>query len=163
MGRRRRLDVGPATTVNVRTGPLFFGIDLQEPMSPSAPVPRSPVLAQIALTVSDVGASLAFYRDQVGLPLLFTAAPALAFLDLGGVRLMLSGPEGAFKPGHSSVLYFRVGDIMAAHAELSARGVPFIDVPHFIAPMPDHDLWMCFFRDPDGHTLALLSERAKGS
>jgi methylmalonyl-CoA/ethylmalonyl-CoA epimerase len=25
--------------------------------------------------------------------------------------------------------------------------------------MPDHELWMCFFRDPDGHTLALMSER----
>jgi hypothetical protein len=25
--------------------------------------------------------------------------------------------------------------------------------------MPDHELWMCFFRDPDEHVLALMCER----
>jgi catechol 2,3-dioxygenase-like lactoylglutathione lyase family enzyme len=118
-------------------------------------------LGQIALTVSDVQRSIAFYRDQVGLRFLFAAGPSLAFLDLGGVRLMLSAPEGEFVPGVSSVLYLRVADIAAAHAEMAARGVKFVDTPHLIAPMADHDLWMCFFRDPDGHTLALMCERPK--
>jgi methylmalonyl-CoA/ethylmalonyl-CoA epimerase len=27
-----------------------------------------------------------------------------------------------------------------------------------IAKMPDHDLWMAFFRDPDQNMLALMSE-----
>jgi methylmalonyl-CoA/ethylmalonyl-CoA epimerase len=120
-------------------------------------------LGQVALTVSDVDHSTAFYRDKVGLRFLFAAPPQLAFFDLGGVRLMLSAPEGEFKPGVSSVLYLRVDDIMAAHATMKARGVSFIDEPHLIAPMPDHDLWMSFFRDPDGNTLALMCERAKGS
>jgi methylmalonyl-CoA/ethylmalonyl-CoA epimerase len=119
-------------------------------------------LGQIALTVSDVMRSTAFYRDKVGLPFLFAAGPSLAFLDVGGVRLMLSGPEGEFKPGLSSILYLKVGDIIAAHARMKARGVDFIDVPHFIAPMPDHDLWICSFKDPDGHTMALMCERPKG-
>ena len=57
------------------------------------------------------------------------------------------------------VLYLRVADIDAAYAALGARGVSFIDAPHLIARMPDHELWMCFFRDPDGHTLALMCER----
>jgi len=118
-------------------------------------------LGQVALTVSDVARSTAFYRDEVGLPFLFAAGPNLAFLDVGGVRLMLSGPEGAFKPGLSSVLYLKVNDITAAHAEMAARGVEFVDTPHLIASMPDHDLWMCFFKDPDGHTMALMSERAR--
>jgi methylmalonyl-CoA/ethylmalonyl-CoA epimerase len=120
-------------------------------------------LRQVALTVSDVARSTAFYRDKVGLPFLFAAGPSLAFLAIGSVRLMLASPEGDFKPGLSSVLYFKVDDIIGAHAEMSERGVSFITAPHFIAAMPDHDLWLCDFKDPDGHTMALMSERPKGS
>jgi len=120
-------------------------------------------LAQVALTASDVARSTAFYRDAVGLRFLFAAGPSLAFLDLGNVRLMLSAPEGEFRPGSSSVLYLRVSDIDASYASMRGRGVTFVDAPHLVASMPDHDLWMCFFRDPDGHTLALLCERSKGA
>jgi len=118
-------------------------------------------LGQVALTVQDVERSTHFYRDAVGLRFLFAAPPGLAFLDMGGVRLMLTAAEGAFTPGSGTVLYLRVGDITAAHAAMSARGVPFVDQPHLLARMPDHDLWMCFFRDPDGHTLGLMCERSK--
>ena len=119
------------------------------------------VLGQVALTVSNVERSTAFFRDAVGLPFLFAAGPTLAFLDLGGVRLMLSVPERDFTPGSSTVLYLKVADITATFTALRARGVTFEDEPHFIAAMPDHDLWMTFFRDPDGHTLALMCERAR--
>ena len=118
-------------------------------------------LGQVTLTVANVERSLAFYRDAVGLRFLFSAGPSLAFLDLGGVRLMLSVPEGEFTPGGSTVLYLKVPDIAATFDEMRARGVPFVDEPHLIAPMPDHDLWMTFFRDPDGHTLALMCERPR--
>jgi catechol 2,3-dioxygenase-like lactoylglutathione lyase family enzyme len=116
-------------------------------------------LGQVALTVRDMERSIAFYRDAVGLRFLFAPAPTLAFLTIGDVRLMLSTPEGDFAPGGSTVFYLRVADIDAEHAALVARGVAFIDAPHLVARMPDHELWMCFFRDPDGHTLALMSER----
>ena len=59
-------------------------------------------LGQVALTVSDVERSSAFYRDAVGLPFLFAAGPSLAFLDLGNARLMLSAPEGQLRPGSST-------------------------------------------------------------
>jgi methylmalonyl-CoA/ethylmalonyl-CoA epimerase len=42
---------------------------------------------------------------------------------------------------------------------MQSRGVPFVDDPHLVARMPDHELWMCFFKDPDGHTFALMEER----
>lgn len=116
-------------------------------------------LGQVALTVRDVQRSVAFYRDDLGLRFLFAPAPTLAFLMIGDVRLMFSAPEGAFTPGGSTVLYLRVSDIEAEHAALVARRVSFIDAPHLVARMPDHELWMCFFHDPDGHTLALMSER----
>lgn len=118
-------------------------------------------LGQVALTVLDVERSTKFYRDAIGLRFLFSAGPSLAFLDMGGVRLMLSVPEGDFTPGSSTVLYLKVGDIEAEHAAMRGRGVDFVDEPHLIAPMPDHDLWMTFFRDPDGHTLALMCEKAR--
>lgn len=120
-------------------------------------------LGQVALTVSDVERSTAFYRDAVGLRFLFSAGPSLAFLDMGNARLMLSAPEGEFRPGSGAVLYLRVADITAAYDAMRSRGVRFVNEPHLVAPMPDHDLWMCFFRDPDGYALELMSERPKGS
>ena len=62
----------------------------------------------------------------------------------------------------SSVIYFRCADIALAVRELEARGVTFSSKPHLIAKMDDHDLWMAFFTDPDGHTLALMQEAPKG-
>lgn len=118
---------------------------------------------QIALTVSDVSRATAFYRDALGLSFLFSAGPTLAFLDVGGVRLMLAAPETGFTAGASSMLYFLVADIDAAHARLAERGVAFPSVPHFIAAMPDHDLWLDEFRDPDGNPLALMCEKARAS
>jgi methylmalonyl-CoA/ethylmalonyl-CoA epimerase len=127
----------------------------------ATPSPGTTALGQVALTVQDVARSIAFYRDQVGLRFLFDAGPTLAFFDLGGVRLMLSAPEGDFSPGSSTVLYIKVQDIDASFREMRSRGVAFVDEPHLIASMPDHDLWMTFFRDPDSHTLALMCERAR--
>lgn len=132
-------------------------------MSTIAGASTPTALGQVALTVSDVERSTAFYRDLVGLRFLFSAGPSLAFLDLGGVRLMLSKPEGEFVPGGGTVLYIKVPEISTAYEAMRARGVEFHDEPHLIAPMPDHDLWMVFFRDPDGHTLALMCERPKAA
>jgi len=114
-------------------------------------------IGQIAMPVTDVERSTAFYRDVVGLPFLFAAPPGLAFFDCDGVRLMLDGPA-ADRAGQGSVLYFRVDDLQAAFGLLSDRGVAFEAEPHLVARMPDHELWMAFFRDPDGNLLALMSE-----
>jgi methylmalonyl-CoA/ethylmalonyl-CoA epimerase len=114
-------------------------------------------IGQIAIPTRDVARAVTFYRDALGLEYLFEAGP-LAFFMCGDVRLMLSKPE---KPEHehpSSIVYFRVDDIHAARAELVERGVPFEDEPHLIARMPDHELWMAFFRDPDGNMHGLMSE-----
>ena len=128
-------------------------------MSPSVPAPTLDTIAQIALTISDLDRAVAFYRHALGMPLLFQAPPGLAFFKCGSIRLMLSKPEGEFKPGASSVLYFKIAGIEGAHATLKGRGVTFVDEPHFITRMPDHDLWMVFFKDPDGNALALMEEK----
>ena len=114
-------------------------------------------LGQIAVNVHDVDRATAFYRDTLGLPLLFTAG-ALAFFDCGGVRLMLTRPEKPEFDHPSSILYFTVPDIISAHRQMLSRGVHFEDTPHLIAKMPTHDLWMTFFRDPEKNLLALMCE-----
>jgi catechol 2,3-dioxygenase-like lactoylglutathione lyase family enzyme len=113
-------------------------------------------IGQIALTVNDIGRAIAFYRDSLGLQFLFQA-PNLAFFDCEGIRLMLSLPEEAAQ-GSSSVIYYKVADIHQAFQALTSRGVAFESEPHLIARMPDHDLWLAAFRDPDRNLLALMSE-----
>jgi methylmalonyl-CoA/ethylmalonyl-CoA epimerase len=115
-------------------------------------------IGQIAVPVTDVKRAVAFYRDVLGMRLLFEAPPGLAFFDCGGVRLMLDGPAGADPERRSSVLYYKVDDLASAHATLVERGLAFEPGPHLIAKLPDHELWMAFFRDPDGNLLALMSE-----
>ena len=61
----------------------------------------------------------------------------------------------------SSILYFKITGMKAHHEKLSSVGVEFVGEPHFVAPMQDHDLWMAFFRDSEGNTMALMSEEPK--
>lgn len=117
---------------------------------------------QVAVPVHDVGRATAFYRDVLGLPFLFGAGQ-LAFFDCGGVRLMLDKPEKAEFDHPSSILYFAVPDIQAAHRKLVDAGVAIVEEPRVIAPMADHDLWMSFFRDTEGNVMALMSEVARKS
>ena len=123
----------------------------------SAPAFGLSQIGQIAINVHDTGRAVAFYRDQLGMKLLFTAGQ-LAFFDCGGVRLMLTPPEKPEFDHPASILYFKVPDIQQAHPTLSQRGVKFEDTPHMIARMPDHELWMTHFRDSENNLLSLMSE-----
>ena len=116
-------------------------------------------IGQIAVTISDVTAALSFYRDALGLTFLFSAGPNLAFLDAGGVRLMLSTPQGAGSVGHNSILYFKVSDIVAVHEAIVARGGTSERTPQLAAKLPDHELWTGFLRDPDGNLVGLMEEK----
>lgn len=112
-------------------------------------------LGQISRTVMDIGAAEAWYRDVLGLTHLFTFGN-LAFFDFGGTRLMLSQADA--EQSGESLLYFRVADIDASHAELSGRGVEFVGAPHMIHRHADGtEEWMAFFKDPEGRHLAIMS------
>jgi predicted enzyme related to lactoylglutathione lyase len=116
-------------------------------------------IRQIAITVSDVSTALPFYRDVLGLTFLFSPAPTLAFLAAGSVRIMLSTPQGAGTVRHNSILYFKVTDIVAAHATIVGRGAKNERDPEPVAKMPDHELWISFLRDPDGNLVGLMEEK----
>ena len=112
-------------------------------------------IGQIAILVKDVQRATSFYRDKLGIKYLF-AAGNIAFFDCGGIRLMLDKPE---KPEMgTSIIYFKVADINQAHQQMKSRGVVFVDEPHLIAKLPDHDLWMTFFRDSEENLLGMMSE-----
>ncbi len=114
-------------------------------------------IGQIAINTHDLPRAVAFYRDALGLEFLFDAG-SLAFFMCGDVRLMLPVAESPELDHPSSIVYFQVEEINSARAELVSKGVPFDDEPHLIAEMPDHELWMTFFRDPDRNLLALMCE-----
>ena len=116
------------------------------------------IIGQIAVPVSDVDRAIAFYRDILGVRFLFKAPPGLGFFDCSGVRLLLDEPVKKHPENYSSIIYYKVPDLPAAYSTLSARGVLFEQPPELVAKMPDHELWMAFFRDPDGNLLALMSE-----
>lgn len=112
-------------------------------------------IGQIAVNVADLDAALNFYRDTLGMKFLFQV-PGMAFFDCEDVRLLLNEVTKWEHP--SSILYYEVEDIQAAHQALVAHGVEFTEDPHLVAKMPDHELWMAFFEDPSGNILALMSK-----
>ena len=115
-------------------------------------------LGQIALPGADADRSEAFYANALGLPKLYRFGN-LIFFDCAGIRLMLEASPKAVQPASGVCHYFKIEDIVASTGELKAKGVTFEDEPHIVAKMPDHTLWMTFFKDPDGHLLALMEER----
>ncbi len=118
-------------------------------------------IGQIAISVSDIERATEFYRDTLGLRYLFSAQPGMSFFDCDGVRLMLTVPEHGketLKYGSGSVIYYTVPNVLEASETLKARGVRFVGDPHVVHRTDTYDLWMSFFTDPDGNTLALMAE-----
>src|SRR5688500_12981393 len=115
-------------------------------------------IGQLALHADDLNRAVAFYRDTLGMRFLFQA-PNLAFFDCGGIRLMLNAVREESIPERlSSLIYYKVEDLNATYETLVSRGVSFHSKPHLIAKMPDHDLWMAFFRDSEDNLVGLMSE-----
>lgn len=115
-------------------------------------------IGQIAMNAKDLDRAIRFYRDTLGIPFLFRAPPRLAFFDCSGTRLLLDAPEDKEFDHPGSILYFSVDDINAMHQTLLSRGVVFRKEPHLIAKLPDREVWMAFFDDTEGNTLALMAE-----
>jgi methylmalonyl-CoA/ethylmalonyl-CoA epimerase len=120
---------------------------------------RQSRIGQIAIVCQDVARATTFYRDTLGLPFLFAAGPNLAFFDASGTRLMLSTAEQKEHNHPGSMLYFFISDIEGTYRDLKARGVSFLEEPHLIAKMPDHDLWLCAFQDTEGNPMGIMEEK----
>lgn len=109
-------------------------------------------LLQVTLPARDLAQSLAFYRDKLGLKILFEVKGA-AFLDAGGVRLRLEA--GGAPPSAGVELYFDDPGLSRADA-LRARGVTFTGPPETVQRTAEGDLKLLEFYDPAGNALALM-------
>ena len=118
-------------------------------------------IGQIAVNAQDIERATAFYRDKLGMKLMFSVPPKMAFFDCAGVRLMLSLPDKPEFDHPSSIIYFNVEDIQEATAALKERGVKFEEEPAFVADMGSYHLWMAAFRDSENNLLAMQSNVPK--
>jgi methylmalonyl-CoA/ethylmalonyl-CoA epimerase len=118
-------------------------------------------IEQIAVNAHDIERAVGFYRDKLGMKLLFTVPPTLAFFDCNGIRLMLSLPATPEFDHPGSIIYFNVDDIHRACETLTTRGVQFEEEPAFVADMGAYDLWLAAFRDSENNLLALMSHVPK--
>ena len=114
-------------------------------------------IRQIAIIVKDLERAKRFYRDTLGMKFLFEV-PGMVFFDAGGIRLMLGPAETPAFDHPASILYYSVGDIVGSHNSLRERGVSVVHEPRLVAPMPDHDLWISFYKDSEENHFALISE-----
>ena len=85
--------------------------------------------------VSDVEQAIAFYTDLLGFEVLSSAAPAFADVQLGNLRLLLSGPASSAGrampdgetpgPGGWNRIHFIVEDLEAEVDRLRSKGATF--------------------------------------
>lgn len=111
-------------------------------------------LVQVALTSRDLERSRQFYRDTLGIPMLFEVG-TMMFFDLGGTRLLVGSENSAGEPG-GSILYIDAPDIDTLGPALEARGVRFLGPSQVVQSTTSHELKIRAFRDPDGNVLQLM-------
>jgi len=115
---------------------------------------RGRKLVQVALTTRDLDNSRHFYRDLLGLPLLFEAG-GMMFFDLGGTRLLVGTENTAGEPG-GSILYIEAPDIDTVGPALEAKGIRFLGPAQVVQRTGTHEVKIRAFRDPDGNVLQLM-------
>jgi methylmalonyl-CoA/ethylmalonyl-CoA epimerase len=165
--RSRQQTARPKTAAKSAKHPAPAAAATRSSAQPLAAVPHTGAsaidrLQQVALTATNLDASVDFYRDVLGLRFITRFdPPGLAFFNLGsGVRLLLSATASR------ASLYFQVEDVEAAVKELRGRGVRFLQQPQMIQRDEAGDFgkkgveeWMAFFKDPADNMLALVERR----
>ena len=107
--------------------------------------------AATVLTVGDIAASTAYYRDALGFAVSFEYGDPTFYVclcrDEVSLHLIATGEAGR-PPGTGAVSVF-VDDVDALHAELAGRGA------NVLKPPQDYDYGMRDFdvADPDGNHL----------
>ncbi|HEY7469562.1 MAG TPA: VOC family protein [Acidimicrobiia bacterium] len=107
-------------------------------------------LSNVILRVSDLESSIVFWRDMVGLELLWSSGE-FAFFDLGDNRLVLNQPLAYQSQESDTEIVLEVDDLYATHGEMRGRGVPFEVEPRPVTSDGERTLLATHFRDPDGH------------
>lgn len=122
------------------------------------PAPLLSGIAQIALASVDPPKLVAFYRDTLGLPVLFETN-GMTFFQSGATRLMIGAKQPDQTVGGDAVIYFEPRDWSAAEAKLEEAGIAFSHPAQVLQRAPGRELMLRPFKDPEGHALALLGWR----
>jgi len=115
-------------------------------------------VTQLLIPIDDFERGVTFYRDVLGLTLLFAAPPQMAFFQCGAVRLLVGVTPAGQNVQRGSQIYFGVKDIQSVYSSLSAKGVQFKAPPHAVSRSATSEVWLAEFVDADGNQLALMSE-----
>ena len=132
----------------VSTGGAAYAADSDGPLTDAR-------LVQITLPAKDLDRAIGFYRDVLGVRVLFQVGGA-AFLDAGGVRLRLEKSDTAAPTGSVEIYFDDPG--MTRAKLLEARGVHFAGPPETVQHLANTDVQLQEFVDPDGNALALMGE-----
>ena len=116
-------------------------------------------ICQVALASADPGALVAFYRDTLGFPVLFETN-GMTFFQSGATRLMIGAAQPSQQVGGDTVIYFEPRDWSAAESALEAKGIAFMHPAQRLQQAPGRELMLRPFKDPEGHTLAIMGWRA---
>jgi catechol 2,3-dioxygenase-like lactoylglutathione lyase family enzyme len=116
-------------------------------------------ICQIALASADPAALVAFYRDTLGFPVLFETN-GMTFFQSGATRLMIGAAQPGQQVGGDTVIYFEPRDWSAAESALEAKGIAFTHPAQRLQQAPGRELMLRPFKDPEGHTLAIMGWRA---
>ncbi|MDD1501336.1 VOC family protein [Lysinibacillus sp. CNPSo 3705] len=114
-------------------------------------------VGQIGIPVKELDRAIHFYKEKLGLSLLFNT-DSMAFFDCNGLRLLLTLPEKDEFIYSSSIIYFQVENLSMTYEDLVNKNVTFIDEPHVVAKMGQTETWMVFFKDTEDNTHAFMSE-----
>ena len=119
----------------------------------------------VGIPVSDQDKALEFYTKKLGFSIT-TDQPfndkqrwielKVPGADTGVVLFTPEGHEDRIGTFHS--ISFWTSNVQKTYDELVSRGVEFRREPHLIARLADREVWMAFFADTEGNTLALMSE-----
>jgi catechol 2,3-dioxygenase-like lactoylglutathione lyase family enzyme len=107
-------------------------------------------IGQIILRVTDLGSSVEFWSNVVGLDVVMNAAP-FAFLDGGAVGLTLNQVDQLPPDESLTEIVFEFEDVKGEYFDMSGRGVPFEVDLRPVTSDGERDLLAAHFRDPDGH------------
>jgi catechol 2,3-dioxygenase-like lactoylglutathione lyase family enzyme len=121
---------------------------------------------RIILRVADLKASIAFYRDRVGLPLQSTFDEFAVFGGGDGITVMLQEiPRKSNAPNRGLSAFTEVvlesPDVMKSYADMKARGVVFTREPFAATVDGSRVLYAANLKDPDGHILSITGWIAK--
>jgi len=118
-------------------------------------------VGQIHISVQDLTRTVRFYRDVLGMTLLFEVPEQeMAFFDCGGIRLYLGKAEGEdFRS--NPLIYYNVSAISETFQTLLERGAGSLSEPHIVHSTEAIDLWIAGITDPDGNAIMLMSEVAR--